>query len=245
MIIDDIEIEMIYDFYSEILDNFRNIRVYLPPSYDLRDDKHYPVLYIHDGQNIFDPEESYSGKAWDLHKTADYMIRKEMIEEIIKSDFGRITYTEAIEILEKAEQKWEFPVKWGVDLQSEHEKYLVEKHFKRPVMVTDYPKAIKAFYMKQNDDDNTVRALDVLFPGIGEVIGGSQREEEYDKLYNRIKELNIPEKDLWWYLETRKYGTVPHSGFGLGFERLMLFVTGMSNIRDVMPFPRTPKNAEF
>jgi len=167
------------------------------------------------------------------------------LKNVVNNTYERISYTEAIEILEKAEQKWEFPVKWGVDLQSEHEKYLVEKHFKRPVMVTDYPKAIKAFYMKQNDDDNTVRALDVLFPGIGEVIGGSQREEEYDKLYNRIKELNIPEKDLWWYLETRKYGTVPHSGFGLGFERLMLFVTGMSNIRDVMPFPRTPKNAEF
>ena len=167
------------------------------------------------------------------------------LKNVVNNTYERISYTEAIEILEKAEQKWEFPVKWGVDLQSEHEKYLVEKHFMRPVMVTDYPKAIKAFYMKQNDDDNTVRALDVLFPGIGEVIGGSQREEEYDKLYNRIKELNIPEKDLWWYLETRKYGTVPHSGFGLGFERLMLFVTGMSNIRDVMPFPRTPKNAEF
>ncbi|MGM0497498.1 MAG: asparagine--tRNA ligase [Bacteroidota bacterium] len=167
------------------------------------------------------------------------------LKNVINNTYQRITYTEAIEILEKAEQNWEFPVKWGIDLQSEHEKYLVEKHFKRPVMVTNYPKAIKAFYMKQNDDNNTVRALDVLFPGIGEVIGGSQREEEYDKLYNRIKELNIPEKDLWWYLETRKYGTVPHSGFGLGFERLMLFVTGMSNIRDVMPFPRTPKNAEF
>jgi asparaginyl-tRNA synthetase len=167
------------------------------------------------------------------------------LKNVVNNTYERITYTEAIDILEKAEQKWEFPVKWGVDLQSEHEKYLVEKHFKRPVMVTDYPRAIKAFYMKQNDDNNTVRALDVLFPGIGEVIGGSQREEEYDKLYNRIKELNIPEKDLWWYLETRKYGTVPHSGFGLGFERLMLFVTGMSNIRDVMPFPRTPNNAEF
>ena len=167
------------------------------------------------------------------------------LKNVVNNTYERITYTEAIEILEKAEQNWEFPVEWGVDLQSEHEKYLVEKHFKRPVMVTDYPKDIKAFYMKQNDDNNTVRALDVLFPGIGEVIGGSQREEEYDILYNRIKELNIPEEELWWYLETRKYGTVPHSGFGLGFERLMLFVTGMSNIRDVMPFPRTPNNAEF
>ncbi len=167
------------------------------------------------------------------------------LKNVVDNTYERITYTEAIDILEKAEQNWEFPVKWGVDLQSEHEKYLVEKHFKRPVMVTDYPMDIKAFYMKQNDDNNTVRALDVLFPGIGEVIGGSQREEEYDKLYNRIRELNILEKDLWWYLETRKYGTVPHSGFGLGFERLILFVTGMSNIRDVMPFPRTPNSAEF
>jgi asparaginyl-tRNA synthetase len=159
--------------------------------------------------------------------------------------YERITYSEAIDVLEKAEQKWEFPVEWGVDLQAEHEKYLVEKHFKKPVMVADYPKEIKAFYMKQNDDGRTVRALDLLFPKIGEVVGGSQREEEYDKLYNRIKELNLPEEDLWWYLETRKYGTAPHSGFGLGFERLMLFITGMYNIRDVIPFPRTPKNAEF
>lgn len=173
---------------------------------------------------------------------------KELIERlknITNNTFERITYTEAIKILEKAEQKWEFPVKWGVDLQSEHEKYLVEKYFGKPVIVVDYPKEIKAFYMKQNDDGKTVRALDVLFPGIGEVIGGSQREEEFDKLYNRIKELNIPEEELWWFLETRKYGTVPHSGFGLGFERLMLFITGMKNIRDVIPFPRTPKNAEF
>ena len=167
------------------------------------------------------------------------------LKNVTTNTYERISYTEAINILEKAEQKWEFPVKWGVDLQSEHEKYLVEKHFKKPVIVIDYPKDIKAFYMKQNDDNQTVRAMDVLFPGIGEVIGGSQREEEFDKLKSRIKELNIPEKDLWWYLETRKFGTVPHSGFGLGFERLILFVTGMSNIRDVIPFPRTPKNAEF
>ena len=137
------------------------------------------------------------------------------------------------------------PVEWGIDLQSEHERYLVEKHYKKPVILSDYPKNIKAFYMKQNDDGKTVRAMDVLFPGIGEIIGGSQREEIYDKLYNRIKEMGIPEKDMWWYLETRMYGTVPHSGFGLGFERLILFITGMSNIRDVIPFPRTPKNAEF
>ncbi|MFO8234421.1 MAG: asparagine--tRNA ligase [Bacteroidales bacterium] len=167
------------------------------------------------------------------------------LKNITNNTFERITYTKAIEILEKAEQKWEFPVKWGVDLQSEHEKYLVEKYFGKPVIVVDYPKEIKAFYMKQNDDGKTVRALDVLFPGIGEVIGGSQREEEYKKLDKKIKELNIPEEELWWYLETRKYGTAPHSGFGLGFERLMLFITGMKNIRDVIPFPRTPKNAEF
>ncbi len=176
------------------------------------------------------------------------MIDKELIqrlEGVIKNDFKRISYTEGIEILKNANQKFEFPVEWGVDLQSEHERYLVEKHFKRPVIVTDYPKSIKAFYMKQNDDDKTVRAMDVLFPRIGEIIGGSQREEVYDKLYSRIKELNIPESEMWWYLETRKFGTAPHSGFGLGFERLLLFTTGMANIRDVIPFPRTPKNAEF
>lgn len=176
------------------------------------------------------------------------MYDKELIERlnfVVENKFERIAYTEAIDILLKASQKFEFPVKWGVDLQSEHERYLVEKHFKKPVMVTDYPKEIKAFYMKQNDDGKTVRALDVLFPRIGEIIGGSQREENYDNLLKRISEMGIPEKDMWWYLETRKFGTVPHSGFGLGFERLILFVTGMSNIRDVIPFPRTPKNAEF
>jgi asparaginyl-tRNA synthetase len=164
---------------------------------------------------------------------------------VLENQFERKTYSEAVEILEKADQPFEFPVKWGLDLQAEHEKYLVEKYFRKPVMLTDYPKEIKAFYMKQNDDGKTVRALDVLFPKIGEVIGGSQREEDYDRLLARIRELNIPEKDIWWYLETRKFGTVPHSGFGLGFERLILFITGMSNIRDVTPFPRTPGNAEF
>ena len=159
--------------------------------------------------------------------------------------FVRLTYTEAIDILKAANQKWEFPVDWGTDLQSEHERYLVEKHFGKPVILTDYPKEIKAFYMKMNEDGKTVRAMDVLFPKIGEIIGGSQREEDHDALLKRIHELNIPEKDVWWYLETRKFGTAPHSGFGLGFERLILFVTGMSNIRDVIPFPRTPKNAEF
>ena len=176
------------------------------------------------------------------------MFDKELLgrlQFVLDNDFKRLTYTEAIDILLAANQKWEFPVKWGVDLQSEHERYLVEKHFKRPVILTDYPKEIKAFYMKLNDDGKTVRAMDVLFPQIGEIIGGSQREEDYNKLLSRIHELGIPEKDVWWYLETRKFGSAPHSGFGLGFERLLLFVTGMSNIRDVIPFPRTPKNCEF
>ena len=173
----------------------------------------------------------------------------EKLQLIIKDNFIRLSYTEAIDILKNSKPakkgKFQFPVEWGIDLQSEHERYLVEKHYKKPVILIDYPKDIKAFYMKQNDDGKTVRAMDVLFPGIGEIIGGSQREEVYEKLMSRIKEMGIPEKDMWWYLETRKFGTVPHSGFGLGFERLILFVTGMSNIRDVIPFPRTPKNAEF
>jgi len=164
---------------------------------------------------------------------------------ILENDFERIVYTRAIEILEASGQEWEFPVSWGKDLQAEHERYLVEKHFKKPVIITDYPKDIKAFYMKQNDDGKTVRGMDVLFPKIGEIIGGSQREENYDKLERRIGELGIPKEDLWWYLETRKFGTAPHAGFGLGFERLVLFLTGMGNIRDVIPFPRTPKNADF
>jgi asparaginyl-tRNA synthetase len=169
----------------------------------------------------------------------------ERLNFVLNNDFIRITYSEAVNILTSAEKKWEYPVGWGRDLQAEHERFLVEEHFKRPVILTDYPKEIKAFYMKQNEDGKTVRAMDVLFPGIGEIIGGSQREEIYDKLLNRIKEMKLNEKDFWWYLETRKYGTAPHSGFGLGFERLILFITGMSNIRDVIPFPRTPKNAEF
>lgn len=176
------------------------------------------------------------------------MYDKELLERlnsVVSSDFVRLTYTEAVEVLKNSKQKFEFPVEWGTDLQSEHERYLVEKHFKKPVILTDYPKAIKAFYMRENEDGKTVRAMDVLFPGVGEIIGGSQREERYDKLLQRIKEVNIPEKDIWWYLDTRKFGTAPHSGFGLGFERLMLFITGMGNIRDVIPFPRTPKNAEF
>lgn len=176
------------------------------------------------------------------------MINKGLLDRlqfVISNDFVRLTYTEAVEILEKASRKWEYPVGWGRDLQAEHERYLVEEHFEKPVILTDYPKSIKAFYMKQNDDGKTVRAMDVLFPGIGEIIGGSQREEDYTRLLNRIRELGLPEKDLWWYLETRKFGTAPHSGFGLGFERMIVFITGMANIRDVIPFPRTPKNAEF
>jgi asparaginyl-tRNA synthetase len=176
------------------------------------------------------------------------MVDKQLLERlqfILEHPFERTTYSKALEILLNAKQKFEFPVKWGLDLQAEHERYLVENHFKRPVILTDYPREIKAFYMKQNDDGKTVRAMDVLFPMIGEIIGGSQREEDLEKLRNRMGEMNIPEDELWWYLETRKFGTVEHSGFGLGFERLLMFITGMSNIRDVIPFPRTPKSAEF
>jgi asparaginyl-tRNA synthetase len=176
---------------------------------------------------------------------------KELIERlwsVLKQDFIRLPYTEGVRILEDAVAKghtFEFPVFWGADLASEHERYLVEEHFKCPVILTDYPKEIKSFYMKQNDDGKTVRAMDVLFPKIGEIIGGSQREEDYEKLSRRAKEMGVPDKDIWWYLDTRRFGTAPHSGFGLGFERLLLFVTGMTNIRDVIPFPRTPNNAEF
>jgi len=173
----------------------------------------------------------------------------EKLEFVLKNDFVRITYTEAIDILKNSKpykkKKFQFPVDWGVDLQSEHERYLVEKHFKTPVILTDYPKDIKAFYMKQNDDNKTVRAMDVLFPQIGEIIGGSQREEDLEKLETRMKEMDIPADEMWWYLDTRRFGSVVHSGFGLGFERFILFVTGMGNIRDVIAFPRTPKNAEF
>lgn len=168
----------------------------------------------------------------------------------IETSFERITYTKAIEILRESNQnkkkKFTYLIdKWGVDLQSEHERYLVEKHFKKPVIITDYPKEIKSFYMRQNDDGKTVAAMDILFPGIGEIIGGSQREERLEKLETRMREINIPLKELDWYLDTRRYGTCAHAGFGLGFERLVLFITGMTNIRDVIPFPRTPKNCEF
>ena len=180
----------------------------------------------------------FMNKMWD----------KELIERlefVLANDFVRLDYTEGIEILKASGRKFEFPCEWGCDLQSEHERYLVEEHFKRPVILINYPKEIKAFYMKQNEDGKTVRAMDVLFPKIGEIIGGSEREADYGKLSARVKELGMNEEDIWWYLDTRRWGSAPHSGFGLGFERLLLFVTGMGNIRDVIPFPRTPNNAEF
>ena len=180
----------------------------------------------------------FMNKMWD----------KELIERlefVVKNDFQRLTYTEGIEILKASGEKFEFSVEWGCDLQSEHERYLVEKHFKRPVILINYPKEIKAFYMKQNEDGKTVRAMDVLFPKIGEIIGGSEREADYGKLSARVAELGMSEQSLWWYLDTRRWGSAPHSGFGLGFERLLMFVTGMTNIRDVIPFPRTPLHAEF
>ena len=180
----------------------------------------------------------FMNKMWD----------KELIERlefVLANDFVRLDYTEGINILQASGRKFEFPCEWGCDLQSEHERYLVEEHFKRPVILINYPKEIKAFYMKQNEDGKTVRAMDVLFPKIGEIIGGSEREADYGKLSARVKELGMNEADIWWYLDTRRWGSAPHSGFGLGFERLLLFVTGMGNIRDVIPFPRTPNNAEF
>jgi asparaginyl-tRNA synthetase len=173
----------------------------------------------------------------------------EKLKFVLNNNFERITYTEAIDILLQSptykKKKFQYEVKWGIDMQSEHERYLVEKHFKKPVIVINYPREIKAFYMRQNDDGKTVAAMDILAPGIGEIVGGSQREERLDKLEARMKEMNVPAKELWWYLDTRRFGTVPHSGFGLGFERMVQFATGMNNIRDVIAFPRTPKNAEF
>ncbi len=173
----------------------------------------------------------------------------EKLDFVVNNDFERITYTDAIDILLEStpfkKKKFQYEVKWGIDMQSEHERYLVEKHFKKPVIVTNYPRDIKAFYMRQNDDGKTVAAMDILAPGIGEIVGGSQREERLDKLEKRMEEMNVPAKELWWYLDTRRFGTVPHAGFGLGFERMVQFVTGMSNIRDAIAFPRTPKNAEF
>jgi len=173
----------------------------------------------------------------------------EKLEFVLNNRFERITYTEAIDILLQSpafkKKKFQYDVKWGIDMQSEHERYLVEKHFKKPVIVTGYPAAIKAFYMRRNEDGKTVAAMDILVPGIGELVGGSQREERLDKLEGRMREMHVPVEEMWWYLDTRRFGTVPHAGFGLGFERMMLFVTGMSNIRDVIAFPRAPKNAEF
>ncbi|TVR41996.1 MAG: asparagine--tRNA ligase [Bacteroidia bacterium] len=208
---------------------------------------------IHDNMDLAESFLKYLIRYLLEHCEDDLAFLQKMYDEeltdrlsmIIDNAFVRITYTEAINILEQSGQRFEFPVEWGVDLQSEHERYLVEQEFRKPVILTDYPRSIKAFYMKLNDDGKTVRAMDVLFPKIGEIVGGSQREEDYEKLYGRIKEMGIEEGDVWWYLETRKFGTAPHSGFGLGFERLMLFVTGMGNIRDVIPFPRAPQNADF
>ena len=194
---------------------------------------------------------------WALERCADDIAflaehyDKELVERlkfVLDKPFKRLTYTEGIEILEaavKAGRKFEFPIYWGADMSSEHERYLVEEHFKTPVIVTDYPKEIKSFYMKLNEDGKTVRGMDVLFPKIGEIIGGSEREADYDKLKARAEEMGVPDKDIWWYMDTRRYGTAPQSGFGLGIERLLLFVTGMTNIRDVIPFPRTPRNADF
>ncbi len=218
-----------------------------------------PEVAFIDLNDLMDLEEDFIKYCvqWALDNCKDdleflnKMVDKTLIERlksVVADSFVRLPYTEGIKILEKAVadgRKFEFPVSWGMDLASEHERYLVEEHFKKPVIMTDYPKAIKAFYMKINEDGRTVQGTDVLFPQIGEIIGGSVREENYDKLMGEIKERNIPMKDMWWYLDTRKYGTCPHGGFGLGFERLILFVTGMQNIRDVIPFPRTPKTAEF
>jgi asparaginyl-tRNA synthetase len=173
----------------------------------------------------------------------------EKLDLVVSNNFQRITYTEAINILLDSaaykKKKFKYDVSWGMDMQSEHERYLVEKHFKKPVIVTGYPKAIKAFYMRQNEDGNTVAAMDILAPGIGEIVGGSQREERLEMLEQRMKEMKIPVEEMWWYLDTRRFGTVPHAGFGLGFERMVQFVTGLTNIRDVIAFPRTPKSAEF
>ena len=218
-----------------------------------------PEVAFIDLDDLMDLEEDFIKYCvqWALDNCKDdleflnKMIDKSLLDRlnsVVSEEFVRLEYTEGIRILEEAVKnghKFEFPVSWGMDLASEHERYLVEQHFKKPVIMTGYPKAIKAFYMKINDDGKTVQGTDVLFPQIGEIIGGSVREENYDKLMGEIEERNIPMKDMWWYLDTRKYGTCPHGGFGLGFERLILFVTGMQNIRDVIPFPRTPKNAEF
>ena len=227
--------------------------------YDLEDNMNlaeefikYIIQYVMDKSK--DDLEFLAQRMADEEKQLPQDKRSEMdliqkLEFVVNSNFERITYTDAIGILLQSpaykKKKFQFEVKWGVDLQSEHERYLVEKHFKKPVIVTGYPKEIKAFYMRQNDDGKTVAAMDILAPGIGESVGGSQREERLEKLEQRMQEMNVPIAQLWWYLDTRRFGTVPHAGFGLGFERMVQFVTGMSNIRDVIAFPRTPKNAEF
>jgi asparaginyl-tRNA synthetase len=187
-------------------------------------------------------------KQWPQEKRSE-MTLLQKLEFVSGNTFERITYTEAVDILVNSpaykKKKFQYEVKWGIDMQSEHERYLVEKHFKKPVIVTNYPKDIKAFYMRQNEDGKTVAAMDILAPGIGEIVGGSQREERLEKLTERMEQMHIPLEEMWWYLDTRRFGSVPHAGFGLGFERMVLFVTGMTNIRDVIAFPRTPKNAEF
>ena len=213
----------------------------------------YIIKYALD--NCADDLEFLNKRALDEEKGKKQEERSELsllerLNFVIENKFERISYSQAIDILMDSKpnkkKKFQYVIEqWGADLQSEHERYLVEKHFKKPVILSDYPAAIKAFYMRQNEDGKTVRAMDILFPGIGEIVGGSQREERYDHLLKRVKEMGIDEEEVWWYLDTRKFGTAPHSGFGLGFERLMLFVTGMGNIRDVIPFPRTPDNAEF
>jgi len=227
--------------------------------YDLEDNMNlaetfirYLIRYVMD--NNRDDLEFLAGRLTEEEKQKPQAERSELgliekLEFVMNNQFERITYTEAIDILLQSpaykKKKFQYEVKWGIDLQSEHERYLVEKHFKKPVIVTGYPKEIKAFYMRLNDDGKTVAAMDILLPGIGEIVGGSQREERLEMLENRMKEMHIPIQEMWWYLDTRRFGTVPHAGFGLGFERMMLFITGMANIRDVIAFPRTPKSAEF
>jgi asparaginyl-tRNA synthetase len=228
--------------------------------YDLEDNMNLAEEFIkyiikHVMENNREDLEFLAQRLADEEKQLPQDKRSEMgligkLEFVINNNFERITYTEAIEILKESpynkKRKFQFPITdWGMDLQSEHERYLVEKHFKKPVILSNYPREIKAFYMRQNDDGKTVAAMDILAPGIGEIVGGSQREERQEKLEQRMKEMHIPIEEMWWYLDTRRYGTVPHAGFGLGFERMVQFVTGMSNIRDVIAFPRTPGNAEF
>ena len=228
--------------------------------YDLEDNMNLAEEFIkyiisHALDNNKDDLEFLAQRLTDEEKQLPQEKRSELgliekLKFVVDNNFERLTYTEAIEILKESnynkKKKFQYIIdKWGIDLQSEHERYLVEKHFKKPVILSNYPKEIKAFYMRQNDDGKTVAAMDILAPGIGEIVGGSQREERLEKLEARMKEMNIPVKEMWWYLDTRRFGTVPHAGFGLGFERMVQFVTGMTNIRDVIAFPRTPKNAEF